>query len=89
MLVRHKCDVRSCVRPSHLILGTHADNSADCVSRGRHAHGERTPIAVLNEEKVRAIRASSEGVFKLAERYGVSPTTISSVRNRQTWKHVI
>jgi len=33
MLVRHVCDVRRCVRPEHLILGTHEDNVADQVER--------------------------------------------------------
>lgn len=41
LVVRHKCDVRCCVNPQHLILGTSADNSADMVSRGRAATGIR------------------------------------------------
>lgn len=35
LLVRHACDVRSCINPAHLVTGTHADNSADAVQRGR------------------------------------------------------
>jgi len=41
LFVCHTCDNPPCVNPAHLYAGTAADNSADCVSRGRH----RSPIA--------------------------------------------
>lgn len=68
----HKCDVPLCVNPSHLYLGTQADNVRDEVDRGRiargdrsgarlhpetRARGERHPMAKLTAEKVRAMRA--------------------------------
>jgi hypothetical protein len=39
MVVRHICDVKLCVRPDHLILGTNRDNHADYMTRGRHQPG--------------------------------------------------
>jgi hypothetical protein len=35
--VLHTCDVRRCIRPSHLYLGTQVDNSRDMMDRHRNA----------------------------------------------------
>lgn len=87
--VLHKCDVPGCVNPSHLFLGTHQDNTADMVSKGRGVNGELVGTSKLTENDIMEIRASEESQYKLAEKYGVDQTNISCIKLRKSWAHVI
>lgn len=40
LMVLHRCDVRCCVNPDHLFLGTARDNILDAIAKGR-AHPPR------------------------------------------------
>lgn len=92
ILVCHRCDIRNCVNPEHLFLGTHADNSLDMVEKGRSLRGERKRNAKLNKEKVLAIRekCSKPDVnwSHVAKEFGVTRSTIKRVHNREWWKWV-
>lgn len=93
LLVCHKCDCPPCTNPDHLFLGTDADNSRDCLAKGRHRHGEPLkgvshPWAKLTEDQVREIRGSSETGVAMAKKFGVSNTTITGVRQRKIWAHI-
>lgn len=92
--VCHRCDNKRCVNPAHLFLGTHADNMADKVRKGRQGalRGERHSIAKLSDDDVRSIRHryAEGGVTQtaLAREFGVWPGTINYVIHRKFWTHV-
>jgi hypothetical protein len=88
MLVCHRCDVYRCVNPSHLYLGTQADNLRDMRSKGRQARGATHGNARLTVESVEIIRASTDTDATLAARFGVTRCTVSLARRRKTWSHV-
>lgn len=91
--VLHTCDTPSCVEPSHLYLGTPADNNADCVRRGRHRtiRGEKSPHAKLNDVAVRVIRylvKHGRTRSEIARAYGMSLSVIADAASGKRWKHV-
>lgn len=91
MILLHACDTPSCVRPDHLRLGTHADNVADKVAKGRQAKGMRHGRSKLSEHDVRAIRLClfiGISKNKLAKQYGVDHKTLSHLETRKTWRHL-
>lgn len=87
-LILHRCDNRRCCNPDHLYLGDQRQNMRDAHDRGRNIRGERVCFAVLTEEKVRAIKASTKRGADLAAEYGVNKQTIYNILNGTAWKHV-
>ncbi len=94
MCVLHKCDVRRCVRPDHLALGTPGDNMRSKVQKGpgRRVRGEQQWQAKLTVADVREIRAhfiaGHYTLAALAKKFGVSVPTVQQIVKGRTWKHV-
>lgn len=107
MLICHTCDVRLCVNPAHLYLGTPQTNQDDCKQRYRQnnpakvrrgsQHGHH--VLVESEvDEVRDIYTSNLSLGRynpdrikladLANRYGVSKSTIFKIVRRETWRHI-
>ena len=83
VFVLHKCDNPPCVRPSHLFLGTQADNMHDMVSKRRH-HGSKHKLDWKKVDQIRKHTDISTKTFAI--KYDVSISLISQIRLNRAWK---
>lgn len=92
LVVRHQCDNPSCVEPTHLSIGTQADNVADMFARGRaDRRGERNNSAKLTASDVRQIRskrAAGQAISALSEEFGISKSQLKNIVNNKHWRNV-
>ena len=94
--VLHKCDNPSCVNIDHLFVGTHADNMADKVAKGRskgvpRGYAHKRPMAKLTNEKVVEIKKLLARGYRqcdIAKDFGVSRNIICDIAIGNTWRHV-
>lgn len=90
--VLHKCDVKLCVNPDHLYLGTRKDNMRDALERGQKLVGSQCSFAKLSAEQVVLVRElKALGIYtnaKLAQEFDVSPTTIWRAYSGRAYKDV-
>lgn len=90
MQALHTCDNPSCVNPDHLFSGTNADNMRDKAQKGRARvpTGEKHGKAVLTERQVKRILKDPRPYAEIATDYNVAPSTIGSIKQRASWKHL-
>mgnify|MGYP001615900357 CR=1 FL=1 len=89
LLVLHSCDVPACVRPSHLFVGTNADNIADSMAKGRRPSGERMWNAKRTWKEISEIRRRYEGGERqrsLALAFNTCQQAISDIVRGKTWR---
>lgn len=89
--VCHRCDNPSCVNPAHLFIGSVQDNLADMHRKRRHTRpkGLANAAAVLTERQVRQIRVSPGTCQALGDVFGVNKSTISNIKRKKTWPHLV
>jgi hypothetical protein len=98
--VLHRCDVRSCVNPDHLFLGTQLDNMRDMDAKGRrvtritekHRRGDECYNSKLSDIIVECmrvgIRAGAHSQADWARWLQVSQSVVSEAVRGVTWRHV-
>lgn len=91
--VCHACDVRLCVNPAHMFLGTAADNHADMLRKGRarppngeRHHGARLTASLV--QQAMGMLAQGQTQRRIAARLCVTPSVVSRIATGKTWKHI-
>ena len=91
-LVCHTCDNRKCLNPDHLWLGTHKDNSKDCVAKGRHPWKNQSPrFYKFTEDQINLIREQQllgKSYTVLAAEFNTCISNIHYIVKRSSWKHL-
>jgi hypothetical protein len=89
LFVCHRCDVRKCVNPDHLWLGTHQQNITDMVEKGRNPRGTQHKRASLTEEQVRFIRTHIHWTYaRIATHLGVSWSAVGRVARGERYRDI-
>lgn len=85
LLVCHHCDNPKCVNPSHMFLGSQADNMRDCAKKGRIAAAKISPNDV---EDMRWLAGLGVSAAKLSSEYGVTKALVSRALSGERWGHI-
>jgi hypothetical protein len=88
LVIRHICDVKSCVNPNHLVSGTQKQNIDDKVRRNRHAKGETHGMSKLTEDQAKMIKMRFVTSKEAHEMFGISKTTARQIASGFAWKHL-
>lgn len=88
--VLHRCDVRCCVNPEHLFVGTQRDNMKDCAEKGRYVikRGAERPNATFTVEDIHFLRSPAATAFsdiELAARYNTDRVSVWRARVGKTY----
>jgi hypothetical protein len=85
LVVRHKCDVKLCVNPDHLCIGTHLDNARDKIDRRRAHH-----LNSVTDEQVLEMRElrPTTPLAVLARLYGVTKTCVGRIATGRAHRHL-
>lgn len=77
-----------CVNPRHLRWATPKENCDDTAQAGNRLYGERSATAKLTADQAMAIFLSEGKQKDIAEKFQVTESTVSEIRNKKSWRHI-
>ena len=95
MLVCHHCDVKNCVNPEHLFVGTQKDNMQDCAKKGRvkafpsAEEHPLTPFKWSDIYEIRKLYRDGMSFNALSKKYRVCRSSITKICRNKSWKEQI
>lgn len=86
-VIMHTCDIRACVNPKHLVLGSIKENNRDMFRKGRgclsHRYGEKANGVKLTNAQISEIKKTPKtygGAVKLAKKMEVSSSLVGLIQ---------
>ena len=77
-MVCHSCDVRACINPEHLFVGSAADNTRDMMLKGRGRNGGKTKVTPEIHAEMRRLRAQGFTNVRIGNILNLSHETVRS-----------
>jgi hypothetical protein len=92
-VVCHSCDNPSCVNPSHLWLGTSAENNADRAVKGRNRdqrglHNSQTKLSEEDVVRIRILYKLNMIQREIADIFCVSQALVGKIVRGEYWSHI-
>jgi hypothetical protein len=89
LILRHRCDIKTCVNPDHIIPGTYQDNSDDAVERNFVPSGEKHGMSLLTSDEVIAIFRAPGTIAEIARQFNISRMHAQRIKEKKVWRRVL
>lgn len=85
MLICHQCDIKNCVKPAHLWIGTHLQNMMDMIEKDRQS-SRLSPVDIYRiRELFEKFQVSRK---KIMEKFNITDGYLSRIINRKVRNYV-
>jgi hypothetical protein len=89
--ILHKCDNRKCVNTAHLFFGSHKQNTADMIAKGRQVIVRGEDRSAYRESTIRALKQDLQDGLSRKEvsvKYNMNVDNVKAIARGISWRHV-